>query len=601
MNQLAADEIIAEQYEAGKSQLLESIAQIKEWTGGLLPGSVFVRELEQLQESIEENFCTVVVLGEFKRGKSTFINGLLGEALLPADVTPTTATLNAIHYGEERSLTVHMQDGSSELRELSRENIDAFSAEGAEIPDKIRYLRMTLPLEMLESKIMLVDTPGVNDLNQQRVEVTYQFVPRADVVIFLLDATSPVTRSEKEFLADNLPAGATGRMLFIANFMDQIDEDPADHVESITKRLAAALGGFKPAVLPYCATLALEGRLSGNDEFLEASGYLSVTQAIRELISYGSQGEMKLERFRTRLHTLSASIARELDGRLALLDVTGEELAGKLESIESLMQRHSHIRLQMENYTRDRETEILAFVRKSLIYFEQQLKEDMEFAVLQFNGNQLKDFIEIQITMQVKRRLKQWIELHSQPMVKLLQMLEQALASALAAEFNTALYPLVNKNRLDGLHSEESGFALTGDDLSNTPIIAGLIAGGAGMLAMLLGGPILLPIVGMAGFPFIQKHMLQDQLKKAKEKLLPELDNAIDQVMEQFSGHVEQWLLNNVRQVREAAEQRYVDIVRMHKIRLDTEISGVKRSLEEQDREKQQLIEARREIELWLC
>lgn len=599
MNELTEEEIITGGYEAGKLELLASITAIRDAVGTLLPESVFVKELKLLKESIEEDLCTVVVLGEFKRGKSTFINGLLGEALLPADVTPTTATLNAVHYGMERSLTVHLSDGTAEVRELNRETIDAFSADGKESLDHVRYLNLKLPVPLLEPNVVIVDTPGVNDLNQQRVEVTYRFIPRADAVIFLLDATAPVTRSEKEFLTETLLSGAHERMLFIANFMDQIDEDPADHMESIGKRLGAALGGRKPTVLPYCATLALEGAQLGNEEILEASGYTSVVEAVRRLIRYGSQSEVKLERFRSRLHSLTGSITRELDGRLLLLDESAEELSGKLENIEKLMKRHSNIRIQLDNYTKDREMEMLAFVRKSLVYFEQQLKEDMEFAVVQFAGPQLKDFVETQITMQIKRRLKQWIELHSPAMVKLLQMLEQALASALAAEFNTAMLPLVNKNKLDGLNSAENGFALTASDLSNTPVVAGLIAGGAGMLAMLLGGPILLPIVGMAGFPFIQKHMMQDQLKKAKEKLLPELDNALDQVMEQFSSQVEQWLLNNVRLVREAAEQRYVEIVRMHKMRLEAEISGVKRSLEEHNQDELMLIQARKDIELW--
>ncbi|WP_307587939.1 dynamin family protein [Paenibacillus wynnii] len=593
------DHITMQGYEASKTTLLESMRRIQQVVGGVLPDSVFLRELEALQETVEEDLCTVVVLGEFKRGKSTFINGLLGEALLPVDVTPTTATINAVLYGEQRNLTVHWDDGTAEQRELNKESIDAFSVEGTESLKGVRYLRLTMPVKMLEPNVILVDTPGVNDLNKQRSEVTYRFIPRADVVIFMLDATSPVTRSEKEFLSETFLSEGLERILFIANFIDQIEEEQSVYLDSLGNRLAAALGGRKQTVLPYCGTMALEGRQSNDVDQLEASGYPAIIESIQKLIQHGSQGEVKLERFRSRMQSLVTSIGREIEGRHKLLSASGEELDRKLEGMEILMERHGAIRAQMDIYTKDRETEMLAILRKSLLYFEQHIKEDMEFAVIQFSGTQLKEFVETHITMQIKRRFKQWIEQHSPAMIKMLQMLENQLVTALAKEFNTALHPLWTKSNLEDLNSSDSEITLTGADLSNTPIMAGLIAGGAGMLAMLLGGPLFLPIVGMAGFPFIQKHMMQDQLKKAKEKLLPELAAALDQVMEQFGIQVEQWLLTNIKLVRDSAENRYVEIVRVHKIRLESDISGMKHSLEEKQREKQRLLQVGEEISLW--
>jgi hypothetical protein len=183
--------------------------------------------------------------------------------------------------------------------------------------------------------------------------------------------------------------------------------------------------------------------------------------------------------------------------------------------------------------------------------------------------------------------------------VKLLQMLEQELATALAAEFNTSIQSLDVKNRPRELSAMEGGLAVTASDLSNTPIMAGLIAGGAGMLAMLLGGPLLLPLVGMAGFPFIQKHMMQDQLKRARERLRPELDAALDQVMVEFGGSVEQWLMASAGSVRIAAEERYQEIVRVHRMRLDKEISGMKHSQDEKMQEQQRLLQAQEDLKSW--
>ncbi|MDQ1909060.1 dynamin family protein [Paenibacillus sp. GD4] len=587
-------------YDMDKEQLLERLNRVRTAVSELLPDSVFLTQLEELRSELYDDFCTVVVLGEFKRGKSTFVNALLGEELLPVDVTPTTATINAIHYGEQSGLAVYKQDGSVEREELSAEALRKYSVDGAANPEEVRYLKITMPAPLLQPNVVLVDTPGVDDLNRQRAEVTYQFIPKADVCIFLLDAVSPVKRSEKDFLTDTLLSEGLDRMIFIANFYDQVDQEEAEgHLENIKRRLAGVLGGQKPKVLPFSATDALDARVTKDFDKLQQSGFTAVLEAVEGLIQHGSRGETKLTRFRSRLKALNGSIGRELEGRLAQLNESSAELALKLEGVEGLIRRHGAIRVQMEDYARDRETEMLAIVRKSLRHFEEQLKEDMQFTVQQYMGPQLKEFVETQIPMQVKRRFKQWIEQHTPSILKLLQMLEQELATALATEFNTSLRSLEVKQRSDEIDSPEGNVSITAADLSNTPIMAGLLAGGAGMLAMLLGGPLLLPLVGMAGYPFIQKHMMQDQLKKAKEKLLPELDAVLDQVMEEFGRSVEQWLLQNAASIRKAADSRYMEIVRMHRMRIDQDIAGVMRAQEEKEHEQQRLIQAREDLITW--
>lgn len=104
--------------------------------------------------------------------------------------------------------------------------------------DKIKYLKVGYPTEILKNNIVIVDTPGVSDINEHRVQVTYDFIPRADAVIFLLDATSPLKRTEKEFIDEHLIKLGIDRVLFIANKFDNIDEEDEEEViEDIEKRL----------------------------------------------------------------------------------------------------------------------------------------------------------------------------------------------------------------------------------------------------------------------------------------------------------------------------------------------------------------------------
>lgn len=91
-----------------------------------LPGSVNKSRIDELLHDIESDFYTVVVVGEFKRGKSTFINALIGEDLLPVDVTPTTATINILAWGKDRSLMVYKKNGQVEEMPLTRQSLARF-------------------------------------------------------------------------------------------------------------------------------------------------------------------------------------------------------------------------------------------------------------------------------------------------------------------------------------------------------------------------------------------------------------------------------------------------------------------------------------------
>ncbi len=154
----------------------------------------------ELAERIRYDKLHLLVLGEFNRGKTSLVNCLIGEALLPMDIVPTTAAIWTIEEGDAR--TAHVVAGRSEPRPISSDPsaLARFSADGELASSDVRFLEMTVPELAIGNKVVLVDTPGVNDINQQRAEITYGFLGAADAALFLLDAASPVTRSEAEFL-----------------------------------------------------------------------------------------------------------------------------------------------------------------------------------------------------------------------------------------------------------------------------------------------------------------------------------------------------------------------------------------------------------------
>src|SRR5689334_14883400 len=124
-----------------------------------------------LVKKLEADRFHLVVVGEFNHGKTTFVNALLhapgdgGDGILPVGVTPTTAVIHHLEYGETPSAAVVRENG--ERQELPVEAVRRFAVtgEGAGTGDReVRYLEVFLPSPILKERIVLVDTPGVNDL-----------------------------------------------------------------------------------------------------------------------------------------------------------------------------------------------------------------------------------------------------------------------------------------------------------------------------------------------------------------------------------------------------------------------------------------------------
>ena len=153
-------------------------------------------KLDCFLRAVNDNHFFVTVIGEFNRGKSTMINALLGEDILPTAIRPTTATLNFIHTSSRRFAMLHYKEGGEAEVTWDKKVLRNFTALGKANVEDINYLEIGCPLEALADDIVIVDTPGVNDIAEQRTDVTFQYIPLSDAVVFVLSAIQPMTQSE---------------------------------------------------------------------------------------------------------------------------------------------------------------------------------------------------------------------------------------------------------------------------------------------------------------------------------------------------------------------------------------------------------------------
>ncbi len=217
----------------------------------------------------------VVVCGEFKRGKSSLLNAIIGrQQLFPTGETLTTATLMMVRWGaQERAIArIRTADGDEIEEEVGLDDLARYvaAADGSEAY-RVGQVDVRLPDPRLESGVVLVDTPGIGGIDEMHAAITEAQLPGADAVILVLSAVRPATVSELDFARRALAAEPAA---IIALTMADKIIDVDDHVRRARERVATYLN-VPPGdltVLPVSSPEAWAGRLTGDDARLAASG-----------------------------------------------------------------------------------------------------------------------------------------------------------------------------------------------------------------------------------------------------------------------------------------------------------------------------------------
>lgn len=306
----------------------ETLRQLLNAIEPLEPEAADTAALQQAEADLEELFLLVVV-GEFNAGKSAFINALLGKVVLPEGVTPTTATINLLRYGE--------QPTERQLSDFVTER--------------------TYPAEFLRD-ISIVDTPGTNAIIRRHEELTRTFVPRSDLVLFLTSADRPFTESERSFMDTIREWGK--KIVIVLNKIDLMQtSDDLSRVLNFIQENSLALLGQQPDIFPISARLAQKARLlqpgMEQDALLKASrmdvlekyifGTLDEAGRIRLKLSTplgiaGRISERYREVARNRLAVLTEDFrtVENIEGQLQIYRQDMErEFTGRISSIENVI------------------------------------------------------------------------------------------------------------------------------------------------------------------------------------------------------------------------------------------------------------------------
>ncbi len=243
--------------------------------------------LDQSIEQLDQLFLLVIV-GEFNAGKSAFINAIVGSRIAQEGVTPTTAQINVLQYGDAVT---------SELRSAA-----------------LRVV--TAPVPLLR-EIHIVDTPGTNAIMREHEAITAEFVPRSDLVLFVTSADRPFTETERAFLEQLRGWGK--KVVIVINKIDILaGESEVAEVAAFVADGATALLGVTPEIFPISARLALRAK-EGDPAAWAASRFEALERYIRDTLDSPGRVQLKLLNPLGVGAAVTARLAAAVEARAALL------------------------------------------------------------------------------------------------------------------------------------------------------------------------------------------------------------------------------------------------------------------------------------------
>ncbi|MCC7044939.1 MAG: dynamin family protein [Acidobacteria bacterium] len=345
--------------------------------------TALARSIEQLDE-----IFLLVIVGEFNAGKSAFINALVGSSVAPEGVTPTTAQINILQYGEAAG------------RSLSSQGLHVITAPAAILRD-----------------IRVVDTPGTNAILREHEALTSEFVPRSDMVLFVTSADRPFTETERAFLEQIRGWGK--KVVLVINKVDILGgQGEVDEVRKFVAEGVQSLLGFSPEIFPVSARLALRAK-QGEPSVWAASGFEGLERFIASTLDAPGRVQLKLLNplgVGAAIADRHGAIVRDrlalLKEDVATLDVVEGQLAvyqqDLMRDFELRMTEIDRILMEMESRGRDyfdetiRIGRVMDLLNRSRIQqgFEQQVVGDAPLQIERRTG-ELVDWL-------VAADLRQW-------------------------------------------------------------------------------------------------------------------------------------------------------------------------------------------------
>lgn len=236
--------------------------------------------LADLKKRLEEERFHLAVLGQFKRGKSTLLNAILGESILPSAVIPLTSIPVFVHPAKSLHIQVNFTEGHA--RSISPSEIAEFVTEEKNPQNRkhVRSLEIGHCAPLLSHGIVLIDTPGIGSTFTHNTLTTLGFLPQCDAALFLVSVDPPITEVEVEFL--RAVRKQIDRIFFVLNKVDYLDAVELQQAETFLLRVLREQVGVQEGIelFSISARQGLEAKTKADTSLWESSGMMTLESRI---------------------------------------------------------------------------------------------------------------------------------------------------------------------------------------------------------------------------------------------------------------------------------------------------------------------------------
>lgn len=483
---------------------------------------------DDTRRRLAENRVRVAVLGEIKQGKSTLVNALVGDDLLPTGVTPTTGAIAVVRDGPAPGAYLAGPEGERDTIDESRFKA---LATGKERAPEGKHIEVVVAGGALPEQIEIIDTPGMNDIERVRGAISRGELPRADVLLLVLDATQLLNRTEMAFLRDAVAAvgglaGSGAKLLLAINRIDLIAQDDRPKLVEHLRREIRSVSSDEEMVEIFQTDA--RGATRRPDD--EAFGVAEVRRLRARLVQIASEaGAMLPARARAGLlrHTALLSHNAAIASRAATLERA--ELRKEIRAIEKDLVGHESDLVVLREQLAAGKTELLEASSKRIDGFRVELLESTLSTIASANQRTLSTLLPgsihdacISFAQEEAERIRE--SLDTLTTVALRTHGEQARRRLFHATLRLGF-------RGPPIYIDPPSLAL------EASLVAIGVAGTAVMYFGSLPAGLAMTIAGPLATVFLRERSLRDIRARARQSLPDALDEAAAAIRE-GTGHV---------------------------------------------------------------
>lgn len=513
-------------------------------------GTAFAEHLKRKERNVREHLADtfkIIVVGDFKRGKSTLINALLGEDVAPTSVTPETLTINHISYGETPRAEMILEDTKRVVLEQEELTRDALSNILAQVPSPVRYLDIRSNAEILK-EITIIDTPGLGELDHSFDAQISEYLVHADAILYVISAGAPFSSAEQSFLSTYVLPQNFSRIFLIVNMADFLETE--ENIEKIRSRIqerVSMIGNpcsvfMISALNEYCRKKGQKRPNPDLADILDREFY-AFESALRDDVI------LQKDIIRSaRVAALTEDVLNDVLNHVHLLKNTLEQGAQKRTREKDDFEAQEQTRIrdlekhkeEVVSAIRDMRTEAGAWMTELL----SRIREELKSAQTSTAGNDLERYLQFYLTDTVRDALALCVERHQADIVDLLSSTAKTIANEIYADNFGKVNTQVALSMTDISWTKVDSALFTSEVVLNLTNLSAIV------------GPLYLVAQTIAGF--VRQRVVSKQQREFIAPVLAEFESLVSEVLRSVD-EVYRNMMRNAAQMLDAIYEKQRD------------------------------------------